>query len=594
LGGDKLDELRRKVEDLLQERKGALMDSASGKNINDLLHELRVHQVELEMQNAKLLVARAAAEEAADKYSDLFDFAPIGYFVWDLKGRILEVNLAGAAMLGLSRSRAVDKHFSQYVAEEDRDQFYNFCKQAALAETKESCEIRIHGKEYPISVLVEAISGGDRPEPKIRAAVIDITQQKRADELAAAVAGLKKSEQSLARSEERYRILSENLEKRVEERTRELEQRTLQLRQLTAELTFSEQRERQRLALLLHDGLQQLLVAAKYQVARLERGGDIRSVAADISNLIDDSIETSRSLTAELSPPILHQGGLLPALEWLANWMHGKHGLSVSMIIREQVGRLPEETTLLLFQAVRELLFNVVKHAGVRTARVEVAKQDGRVQVEVADEGSGFDLQRLQSEREKNEGIGLFSIRERFGYLGGSMEIDSAPGKGSRFRLFAPADRAEEESPKSPAGIKHHVSYGLVQPEIGSFNEIRVVLVDDHMVVRQGLAGLLRSESDITVVGEASDGESAIDIVRRTRPDVVLMDISMPGMDGIEATRIIHRELGNVSIIGLSMFREDERTAAMREAGAVGYLTKSAPSEAVIETIRSYARKRSN
>ena len=162
MGGDKLDELRRKVEDLLQERKGAVMDSASGKNINDLLHELRVHQVELEMQNAELLIARAAAEEAANKYSDLFDFAPIGYFVWDLKGRILEVNLAGAAMLGLSRSRAVDKHFSQYVAEEDRDQFYNFCKRAALAEVKESCEIRIHGKGHPISVLVEAISGGDQ------------------------------------------------------------------------------------------------------------------------------------------------------------------------------------------------------------------------------------------------------------------------------------------------------------------------------------------------------------------------------------------------------------------------------------------------
>ena len=82
------------------------------------------------------------------------------------------------------------------------------------------------------------------------------------------------------------------------------------------------------------------------------------------------------------------------------------------------------------------------------------------------------------------------------------------------------------------------------------------------MVMRQGLAGLLRAEPDIEIIGEASDGQSAIDLIRELRPDVVLMDISMPGMDGIQATRIIHKELPEVRIIGLSMFQEGEQASS--------------------------------
>jgi DNA-binding NarL/FixJ family response regulator len=120
----------------------------------------------------------------------------------------------------------------------------------------------------------------------------------------------------------------------------------------------------------------------------------------------------------------------------------------------------------------------------------------------------------------------------------------------------------------------------------GSEKKIRVILVDDHMVMRQGLAGLLRAEPDIEIIGEASDGQSAIELIQELRPDVVIMDISMPGMDGIQATRIIHKELPEIRIIGLSMFQEGEQQAAMREAGAVTYLTKTGPAEALIETIR--------
>jgi DNA-binding NarL/FixJ family response regulator len=119
--------------------------------------------------------------------------------------------------------------------------------------------------------------------------------------------------------------------------------------------------------------------------------------------------------------------------------------------------------------------------------------------------------------------------------------------------------------------------------------KLRIVLVDDHVVVRQGLFGLFRAEPDMEVVGEASDGESAVYLIREIQPDFVLMDVSMPGMNGIQATRIIHSELPDVRIIGLSMFQTEELSAAMREAGAVDYVSKSAPSGNVIAAIRACA-----
>ncbi len=117
-------------------------------------------------------------------------------------------------------------------------------------------------------------------------------------------------------------------------------------------------------------------------------------------------------------------------------------------------------------------------------------------------------------------------------------------------------------------------------------NKIRLVLADDHIVVRRGLCSLLKPEPDIEVVGEASDGQSAVKLTREFRPDVVLMDYSMPVMDGLQATKIIHSEFPQICVIGLSMYQEAERAAAMRKAGASRYLTKASPPESLLSAIR--------
>jgi len=243
------------------------------------------------------------------------------------------------------------------------------------------------------------------------------------------------------RVEDQLRELNETLEQRVAERTAMAEERASQLRALANELTQSEQRQRRRLAQMLHDQLQQLLIAAKFRVGALRSrtSGKEQLLAVDqVDELLDESIKASRVLTIELSPPILYDAGLVPALEWLAKWMREKHGLTTAVDADEEAEPDSEDIRALLFEAVRELLFNIVKHAHIDEATVLVEKTpDDEITVTVEDTGAGFDPIAAQ-DRRTGAGFGLFSIRERFGFVGGRMDIETALGRGTRVTLRVP------------------------------------------------------------------------------------------------------------------------------------------------------------
>ncbi|MFO7652335.1 MAG: response regulator transcription factor, partial [Candidatus Krumholzibacteriia bacterium] len=134
-------------------------------------------------------------------------------------------------------------------------------------------------------------------------------------------------------------------------------------------------------------------------------------------------------------------------------------------------------------------------------------------------------------------------------------------------------------SPRSPAAP--------VAAAGGAEDKIRVLLVDDHAIVRQGLREILAAEPDMAVVAEASDGEQAVDQARAHRPDVVVMDVSMPGVNGIDATKAIMAEVPETKIVGLSLYVADDQAEAMRAAGAVGYVNKGEHSTVLLAAIRA-------
>jgi PAS domain S-box-containing protein len=281
----------------------------------------------------------------------------------------------------------------------------------------------------------------------------DVTERRLAQE------GLQQAKEELERRvRERTAELAATVESLREEVARRgeaeqaLRERSNQLRRLAAELTLAEQREQRRLAELLHDNLQQLLAAAKFRTAMLVATAEreeVRQNAGLVEVLLNQAIDWSHSLTGELSPTVLHRSGLVPALEWLVAWMKDKHGLSVALDVEPGPSLASEDVALLVFRSVRELLFNTVKHSGVRSAVLRVRHRNEDVEIEVSDEGAGFVPMPVDGVSQDG-GFGLFSVGERVGLLGGRMDIDSAPGRGSRILLRVPSTAVTTLAPSGP------------------------------------------------------------------------------------------------------------------------------------------------
>ena len=235
---------------------------------------------------------------------------------------------------------------------------------------------------------------------------------------------------------------------------------------------------------------------------------------------------------------------------------------------------------------MRELLLNAVKYAQVSVAEVTLTVADEALTLTVVDAGVGFDPTRLRAEGGTEGGFGLFGIRERLELLGGHLEIESAPGRaaGSPWSLRSTRARGRTGDPPRPRPRVRPPSAPAMARPTG--RRTRVLVVDDHALVRRGFATLLAGEPDLDVVGEAADGKLAIELARHLVPDVILMDVSMPVLNGIEATRIIHAEFPAVRIIGLSVFDDPDQPDAMRAAGAVAYVRKNDPPETLLAAIR--------
>jgi PAS domain S-box-containing protein len=403
----------------------------------------------------------------------------------------------------------------------------------------------------------------------------------------------KQAEQALREAQERLQRWNVELEQAVNAKTAELRHSHERLRAMASELNLAEQRERKRLATELHDHLQQMLVVGKLEVGRGRRVlglvPDCETALKRVDDILSDALTYSRTLVAELSPPVLHDHGLGAGLRWLADYMSKKHGQTVTVVVSEENGlKLPEDQRVLLFQSVRELLINASKHADTGSATVEMIERADQVQIQVRDEGHGFDL--AAAAVTSNGGIsskfGLFSIRERMRALGGAFHLHSEPGKGTTATLVLPLlrrdvrearDKRDEQTPASKPGSP-------LSP-VAPIDRIRVLLVDDHIMVRQGLRAVLESYADIELIGEASDGEAAVTMVDQRHPDVVVMDISMPGMNGIDATTRIKRRHPRTIIIGLSINAAGENQELMTRAGAACLITKETAVEHLYDVI---------
>jgi PAS domain S-box-containing protein len=316
-------------------------------------------------------------------------------------GTVFYSNLCFGNMVGVEPDRLIGVQFRDLIAPEDLPVFEDLFKGAEQSDLRGELHLRnAEGKGVPVQLSVYKLSTEDARGIAIIAT--DITERIRAEE---------------------------------------------KIRSLAAELTLVEQEERHRISQILHDDLQQRLFAIRTHLSLLKDENELaagypeRNLNIDhIQGWLSEAINITRNLSINLSPAVLQGEGLAEAVTWLAAQMKEQYGLQVEVEASQDFQPMEEHMRVLLFQAIRELLFNVVKHAGILEATVELTEEDGRGRITVNDPGVGFDAALTLSDPQV--GHGLLIIKDRLGLMGCDMQIDSQPGDGTRVTIAVPVEKS--------------------------------------------------------------------------------------------------------------------------------------------------------
>ncbi len=487
---------------------------------------------ELRAAEEQLLEARTEAETERYRYQDLFELAPDGYLVTDGRGTITEANRAAVAMLNIPVQYVVGKPLLVCVQKEDRLLYWQIISAMRHAE-RGMWTMRLTPRHLPpvvAHVTVGSVRSWEGALEGLRWIIRNVTEQQRIET--------------------------------------EMRKNRQQLRRLASELSLAEERERRRLANDIHDHIGQTLAMIKLKLAAMRHKPENKPCVPaleEVIGLVTQTIAQTRSLSFELSPPLLYDLGLESALQWLTE-QKAEEGITFDFKDDGNVKTASNEIRVLLFQAVRELLVNVIKHARASRGTVSVSAHLDNIVIVVEDNGVG--MKKLKRPP-KMGGYGLFSVRERLSHLGGEVEISNRPGGGTRVKLVAPW--------AVPSN----------QPTETIMSKLNVLMVDDHRMLRQGLRALLEGEGDLQVVAEADNGRSAVELAEKLALDLVIMDVGMKDLNGIEATRRILDRKPGLKVIGLSMHSDRRFVAEMLKAGAVGYVLKDAAVEELVAAIRT-------
>jgi len=384
----------------------------------------------------------------------------------------------------------------------------------------------------------------------------------------------------------RVERFADELEQEVARRTEQLVHSQEDLRRLATELNLTEQRERQRLATELHDHLQQLLVLGKLKLGRGKRFADmvptgVTKMIDETDALLSEALTYTRTLVAELSPPVLKAHGLAAALKWLGEYMK-KHELTVTVgVPEEESPPLPEDQALILFQSARELLINSSKHAQTREAWVTLQTLPAQIEIEVRDCGTGFDSSiPIAGTTAAHSGglssrFGLFSIRERMRALGGSFDIQSSPASGTTATLRLPFELKSGEDEKSKLD-----SFDGMTARTETQRSKSILFIDGHGKDRQYYAHRLKVSSPDCEIFEASTGQAGLDLYKSRSIDCVILELGLPDMSGFEVlTKLVPiARRPEVPVIVLTKFDNQALLEVAAKNGALVTLQKSTTS----------------
>lgn len=446
-------ELRRRAESTLRgqqlQKRLKSEEPVSKTDAQRLFHELEVHQIELELQNAELHQARNELEKALEQYTDLYDFAPAGYFSVDQSGMILGVNLAGAALFGLERSLLVKRRLSGFVVPGRGPVLLAFLERIFSGAGKQACEMEFlkpDAARFWASVHGVAALAADGSKKWCRLVVSDLTPLKEAQEVKRRLEGITVANLELQEEIDRRRAVEVALKESDQEQKRLLEQSRQmheQLRHLSRQILRAQEDERRKISRELHDVIAQTLTGISIRLASLNgtgRARNKRDLDRDIAatqRVVERAVRVVHQFARDLRPAVLDDLGLIPALHSFMKSFTSRTGIRTYLTAAALAERLDVNRRTILFRVAQEALTNVARHAGASRVDVDIRKLPGWVHMKISDDGRSFDVQRVMHSQ-KTKHLGLLGMRERLEMVGGHFDVESAPGKGTTIEAQIP------------------------------------------------------------------------------------------------------------------------------------------------------------
>ena len=553
--------LRRKAEELLKKRPLETGANLSEVETLKLIHELEVHQIELEIQNEELMLARSAAKDAAQKYVELYDFAPSGYFTLSREGKILELNFSGSRMLGKERSRLKNSPFRVFVSEDSRPIFDYFLRKTFSSQAKESCEVTLSAGDVP---PVYAYLTGVATEKGTQCLVtaLDLTKRRQIeDEL---VAAKEKAEES-----DRLKLLFlANMSHEIRTPMNGI----MGFTSLLKEPALSAEEQQEYIRMIEKSGTRMLTIINDIMsISKIEAGEVTISISDTNVNREIEDIET-------FFQPEAKQKGIQIIID---------HSLTDKPITI----KTDEEK---FYAVLTNLVKNALKFTNKGSVEIGCEKKGEYLEFFVRDTGIGirpdqreliFARFRQASEslthHFEGSGLGLSISKAYVEMLGGKIWVESVLGEGSTFYFTLPY---HDDEPKEKL-----VSGKTEQSQI---RDLKVLIVEDDPISGIILGKMIRKYCKEIL--QAKNGVEAVELCRN-HPDVdlIFMDIQMPDMDGYEATRQIRKFNKTVVIIAQTAFALTGEKEKVQEAGCDDYISKPFKLPLLFDLMEKYLKNRS-
>jgi signal transduction histidine kinase/ActR/RegA family two-component response regulator len=363
------------------------------------------------------------------------------------------------------------------------------------------------------------------------------------------------------------------------------------LRQLSSRLLQLQDEERRHIARDLHDITGQKLAFQSIVLSQLNSAATdpaTKTAVAECQQLTSQVSEEIRTLSYLLHPPLLDELGLSSAVHWYTQGFEKRTGIHVEVDIARDFPRLPADVETTLFRIIQESLTNVHRYAGSPTAFIHVLRVDAEVKLQIGDHGKGIRADILKSSRNSVAplGVGIQGMKERMRQLSGRLEVTSRPNQGTLVTATLPIreQRAEAGTSDGRPGQRSFQSNGDLLADSGPRS--RILIADDHEVLRRGIRTMLESEKNWEVCGEACDGQEVVEKAIALSPDLIILDINMPVLNGVAAVRKILGERPKTRILVFSVHESNQTIREILSSGAHGYLSKTKAGEELVQVVK--------